>query len=85
MAEQKYTTKVIDAINKGIEITKDKQLSCFDVPVLLRVLYDQEGSMYLSILKKLISISKRYLNRLTSTSSIRSRRQAHLNRIQVQM
>ncbi len=53
MAEQKYTTKVIDAINKGIEITKDKQLSCFDVPVLLRVLYDQEGSMYLSILKKL--------------------------------
>ncbi len=53
MAEQKYTTKVIDAINKGMEITKDKQLSCFDVPVLLRVLYDQEGSMYLSILKKL--------------------------------
>ncbi len=53
MAEQKYTTKVIDAINKGMEITKDKQLSSFDVPVLLRVLYDQEGSMYLSILKKL--------------------------------
>ncbi len=53
MAEQKYTTKVIDAINKGMEITKDKQVSSFDVPVLLRVLYDQEGSMYLSILKKL--------------------------------
>ena len=29
--EQKYTTKVIDAINKGAEIAKDNSLSSFDV------------------------------------------------------
>ena len=53
MAEQKYTTRVIDAINNGISMTKDKHLARFDVPVLLRVLFDQDGSMYVNILKKL--------------------------------
>lgn len=53
MAEQKYTTRVIDAINNGISMTKDKHLASFDVPVLLRVLFDQDGSMYVNILKKL--------------------------------
>ena len=53
MSEQKYTNKVIDAINQGMAISKENSLSCFDVPSLLRALYDQEGSMYVNILKKL--------------------------------
>ena len=51
--EQKYTTKVIDAINQGAAIAKDNSLACFDVPELLRALYDQEGSRYLNIREKL--------------------------------
>ena len=50
--EQKYTTKVIDAINKGAEIAKDNSLSSFDVPELLRALFDQEGSRYVNIREK---------------------------------
>ena len=50
--EQKYTTRVIDAINKGIQISKDNHLPSFDVPSLLRALYDQEDGMYVNILKK---------------------------------
>lgn len=50
--EQKYTNKVIETINKGIEISKDNHLSCFDVPSLLKALYEQEDSMYVNILKK---------------------------------
>ena len=53
MDEQKYTNRVIDAINNAATITKDNQLSTLDVPALLRALYDQDGSMYVSILKKL--------------------------------
>ena len=53
MSEQKYTNKVIDAINQGMAFSKENSLSCFDVPSLLRALYDQEGSMYVNILKKL--------------------------------
>ncbi len=51
--EQKYTRKVIEAINAGIAITKDKGLPSFDVPELLRALFDQEDSFYVNILKKL--------------------------------
>lgn len=51
--EQKYTNKVIDAINQGANIAKEKSLSSFDVPELLRALYDQEGSRYLNIREKL--------------------------------
>ncbi len=51
--EQKYTTRVIDAINKGISISKDNHLPCFDVPELLRALYDQEDGMYVNVLKRL--------------------------------
>lgn len=51
--EQKYTTKVIDAINQGAAIAKDNSLACFDVPELLRALYDQDGSRYLNIREKL--------------------------------
>ena len=51
--EQKYTTKVIDAINKASQITKDNQLSQLDIPELLRALYDQEDSFYVNILKKI--------------------------------
>ena len=51
--EQKYTTRVIDAINKGLQISKDNHLPSFDVPELLRALYDQDESMYVNILKKL--------------------------------
>lgn len=50
--EQKYTNRVIEAINKGLEISKDNHLPSFDVPSLLRALYDQEDGMYLSILRK---------------------------------
>ena len=53
MAEQKYTNKVIEALNEVTNITKDKKLSSIDIPVFLRVIYDQEGSMYLNILKRL--------------------------------
>ena len=51
--EQKYTNRVIDAINKGISISKDNHLPCFDVPELLRALYDQEDGMYVNVLKRL--------------------------------
>ena len=50
--EQKYTNRVIEAINKGLEISKDNHLPSFDVPSLLRALYDQEDGMYLSVLRK---------------------------------
>ena len=50
--EQKYTTRVIDAINNGMDIAKDKHLPTFDVPELLRALYDQEDGMYLNIMKR---------------------------------
>ena len=53
MAEQKYTTRVLDAINNGISVTQATHLASLDVPVLLRVLFDQDGSMYVNILKKL--------------------------------
>jgi ATP-dependent Clp protease ATP-binding subunit ClpB len=51
--EQKYTTRVIDAINKGLAIAKDNHLPSFDVPELLRALYDQEDGMYVNVLKRL--------------------------------
>lgn len=51
--EQKYTTRVIEALNKATEITKDNHLPSMDVPSLLRALYDQEDSFYVNILKKL--------------------------------
>ena len=51
--EQKYTTRTIQAINTGMDISKDKKLSTFDIPALLRALYDQEDSFYQNILKKL--------------------------------
>ncbi len=53
MTEQKYTNKVIEALNATTNLTKDKKLPSIDIPVFLRVLYDQENSMYLNILKKL--------------------------------
>ena len=53
MAEQKYTNKVIEALNEITNRTKDKKLPSIDIPVFLRVIYDQEGSMYLNILKRL--------------------------------
>lgn len=51
--EQKYTTRVIEALNKATKITKDNHLPSMDVPSLLRALYDQEDSFYVNILKKL--------------------------------
>lgn len=51
--EQKYTNRVIDAINQGMTISKDNHLPCFDVPELLRAIYDQEDSMYVNVLKRL--------------------------------
>lgn len=53
MGEQKYTTKVIEAINSGVMITKDNKLASFDIPALLRALFDQDNSMYVNVLKKL--------------------------------
>jgi ATP-dependent Clp protease ATP-binding subunit ClpA len=53
MAEQQYTNKVIEAINTASDLTKEKSLPSIDVPILLRVLFDQENSMYVNILKKL--------------------------------
>lgn len=50
--EQKYTRKVIDAIQRGMSIAKDNNAPSFDVPHLLRALYDQEDSFLLKILKK---------------------------------
>ena len=35
--EQKYTNKVIDAINQGANIAKEKSLSSFDVPEVLGI------------------------------------------------
>ena len=61
--EQKYTNKVIEAINKGVEISKDKSLPCFDVPELLRALFDQENSMYVNILNK-IGIDEKEVSQL---------------------
>ena len=54
--EQKYTTRTIQAINTGMDISKDKKLSTFDIPALLRALYDQEDSFYQNILKKSIQM-----------------------------
>lgn len=51
--EQKYTTKVIEAINNANQITKDNHLSQMDVPELLRALFDQEDSFYVNVLKKI--------------------------------
>jgi ATP-dependent Clp protease ATP-binding subunit ClpB len=51
--EQKYTQKVIEAINSGATIAKDNQLASFDVPELLRALFDQQDSFYVNVLKKL--------------------------------
>lgn len=51
--EQKYTTKVIEAINRGMELAKDHSAPSFDVPYLLRALYDQDESFYVNVLKKL--------------------------------
>ena len=61
--EQKYTNKVIEAINKGVELSKDKNLPCFDVPELLRALFDQENSMYVNILNK-IGIDEKEVSQL---------------------
>ncbi len=51
--EQKYTTRVVEAINKSAQIAKDYHLPSVDVPCLLRALYDQEDSFYVNILKRL--------------------------------
>lgn len=51
--EQKYTTRVIEALNQATNISKDNHLPNLDVPSLLRALYDQEDSFYVNILKKL--------------------------------
>lgn len=51
--EQKYTTRVIQVINSGMQISKDMHLPSFDVPAFLRALFDQEDGMYVNVLKKL--------------------------------
>lgn len=51
--EQKYTTRVIEAINKSSQLAKDEHMSTVDVPLLLRALYDQDDSFYVNILKRL--------------------------------
>ena len=51
--EQKYTNKVISAINAGVQLAKDKSFPSFDVPILLRVLFDQDNSMYVNVLNKI--------------------------------
>ena len=51
--EQKYTTKVIDAINRASQISKDRQLAQMDIPEVLRALFDQDDSLYVNILKKI--------------------------------
>lgn len=56
--EQKYTTKVIEGINKASDITKDNHLSQVDVPELLRALFDQDNSLYVNILKRIDVDSK---------------------------
>ncbi len=56
--EQKYTTKVIESINKASELTKDNHLSQVDVPELLRALFDQDNSLYVNILKRIDVDSK---------------------------
>ncbi len=56
--EQKYTTKVIEGINKASELTKDNHLSQVDVPELLRALFDQDNSLYVNILKRIDVDSK---------------------------
>lgn len=56
--EQKYTTKVIESINKASELTKDSHLSQVDVPELLRALFDQDNSLYVNILKRIDVDSK---------------------------
>ena len=51
--EQKYTNKVMEVFNSGMEMTKQKNLPSFDVPELLRALFDYENSMYVNILNKI--------------------------------
>ena len=51
--EQRYTQKVIQAINDGLALTKEKSLPSFDVPELLRTLFDQEDSFFFNVLRKL--------------------------------
>ncbi len=51
--EQKYTTRVIEALNKASQISKENHLSTTDIPSLLRALFDQDNSLYVNILKKL--------------------------------
>jgi len=51
--EQKYTRKVIEAIEEARNIAKEKGQGVIDVAHLLKALISQEGSIYLSILSKL--------------------------------
>lgn len=51
--EQKYTTKVIEAINSAKMIAKENQSGVIDVSHLLKAIINQSGSMYLSILSRL--------------------------------
>ncbi|HBD06417.1 MAG TPA: type VI secretion system ATPase TssH, partial [Firmicutes bacterium] len=51
--EQKYTRKVIEAIEEARNIAKEKGQGLIDVAHLLKALISQEGSIYLSILSKL--------------------------------
>jgi ATP-dependent Clp protease ATP-binding subunit ClpB len=51
--EQQYTQKTIEAINSATNLAKDRHNPAVDVPHLLRVLFDQEGSFYVKTLERL--------------------------------
>lgn len=52
MSEQKYTKKVVEAINQAMDMTKSEGISQLDVPCLLKALYSQSESMYQNILAR---------------------------------
>ncbi len=51
--EQKYTTKLIEAINESRNIAKENKCGFIDVSHLLKAIISQNGSLYLSILSRL--------------------------------
>lgn len=53
MNEQKYTQRLIEAINKAQDIAKDKENGVIDVPHLLKAIIEESNSIYVSVLTRL--------------------------------
>lgn len=72
MDEQKYTQRVIEAINGAVALAKDKGHGVVDVPHLLHAIFSAPNSMYVSIVTSLGLATGEVLNLIDGAVAVQA-------------